>query len=1460
MRNFLLTIFCLTLSTGLLASQDYTMDYHPLSGDKAALNFSLQNYVLNPVELNGTAYTQIVFSGSVVTKDKGYAELPFLSASLQIAPDKNYEVQVLESVYTDIQLSAPLVPSRGILYRDQNPDEVPYAINPASLNDQWYPESLFEQKEPFIIRDFRGTTVMVYPFRYNAITQTLRVYTSVTLEITGNNDAPTNVLRAEPGKIYREMQGIYKSLFLNYSSEKQDLTVNEAGDILVIATERDLEAIQPYIDWKKEKGHEVFLETVATGTNVVDLIQTLYDANPEILYVQLVGDWTDIKVNTLGGSPMDPMAGCVIGSDVFPDICIGRFSANNPAELTVQVEKTINYEKNPESGAIWYESALGIGSSEGATNGDDNEMDKTHIQIIYDNKLDPFSYNTYFPNYDPGANATTVGNNINEGVSLINYCGHGSNTSWGTTGFNNNNINALTNGSMLPGIISVACVNGAYHSGTCFAEAWLRKSDGGALVTLMATINQPWQPPMRGQDYMNDVLTGGYDYTVNPGNGINTTEGRTTFGSIVANGLVLMYSESQGGDDLETLQTWVTFGDASVQMRTAPPAVLEISNNIVLVGTPFEATITSEGAPAHGALVSLSGNNLFYSAYTDQNGYVSIDNELIPGDVQLVVTAFNTETIYETISCIPPDGPYVIFGQKEVIDENGNGLLEYGETASLHITMKNVGIEVAENVEVVLSTSDEFVTLTNEVASFGDIPAGGEITVENAFSFEVSEMIPDEHGIAFDLISTDGTETWTSKCALTGYAPVLLTGNFSVNDATGNNNGRLDAGETAEVSITVLNNGHAVSQPITASLTTTSVYLTVLEGASQCDPVHPEEAGTLVFTVAVDDETPIGTTADFLFTAEAGTLSLEKTFFTTMGLILEDFETGDFTAFNWHFSGSDWSIENTDPFEGQYSVKSATIPDNQSTAMTLDYNVMADDTISFYYKVSSEANYDYLRFYIDGVKKAEWSGNVTWSRYATPVTAGFHTFKWEYVKDYMVSGGSDCAWIDYIIFPPEMRTIAYAGEDDWVCNGEDYLLQPNVANFTSLIWTTSGTGTFDDPTLENATYTPSVDDVAAGNVVITLTVTGMDEEEYMDQLMLAFGNTPEVEAGEDQIICAGSTLDILGQATWYESLEWTTSGDGTFSDANAIETTYTPGENDLASGSATLVLMAYSQCGNVSDFTTVTLSDGPEIPAAIQGEVQACGTTSGQYTSEGSTDATAYRWQLKPSEAGVLNEQETSVTITWANHFTGEAEIKLIASNECGNTESDPVLITVTGLPVLPERVDGADSVDVYKVADTEYQIDAILNTTGYRWKVEPNDAGSTEATENIARITWNPDFVGLAHVTVCGINECGEGEFAPVKVVKIYNSVGIVDYMAEKWNLYPNPAQNELFVEGALLDEAYTVTVYNTLGASIMIYSRNHDMPGMTILDVSALENGLYYIALKTQNGTSLKKVLIHR
>lgn len=1326
MRKLLLSLLCVVMGFGVFANSISEITYNQETTSKAQVTFTLGEYALEEIMLNGVEFTAINYEGSIVTKKKGYAELPLLSTNIQISADKNVDIKVVDAQYTDIQLNAPLKPSRGVIYRNQDPESIPYTINPESMNDAWYPTSLTEQKEPFIIRDIRGTSVFVYPFQYNAVKQTLRVYSSVTVEVSDNNEKAINPLKTVNTKYYREMNGIYESLFINYNLSKQDLTVNEAGDILVITTDRDVDAIQPYVQWKREKGFEVFVETVATGTNVVDLIQTKYDENPEILYVQLIGDWTDIKVDAMGGAPTDPMAGCVVGTDVFQDICVGRFSAENSAQVTAQVNKTIQYEKNPQLGAEWYEAALGIGSAEGAGNGDDGEKDSDHIQIIYDNRLDPFTFNNYYPNYDPGANSTTVGNGVNAGVSWINYCGHGSNTSWVTSGFNNNNVNSLTNGEMLPGIISVACVNGAYHSGTCFAEAWMRKDDGGAIATLMSTINQPWQPPMRGQDYINDILIGGYDYDNNPGNGINNSEQRTTFGSIAANGMVLLYSESQGGDDLETIKTWVLFGDASVQMRTATPAEIELSNNVMLLGTPFAATVSSGGEPVANALVAISQNDLVYSAYTDENGNFSIENELAPGDVTLVVTAFNTTTIYETISCIPPDGPYVIFGDKELNDNNGNGMLEYGETASVNVTMNNVGVEAAADVVVTASTSDEFITITDAEATYGNIPEGGSLTVDDAFTFEAASNIPDDHNIVFDLVSTDGTDTWESKFSLKAFAPVMEIANMVINDENGDNNGRLDAGETVDLIININNLGHATSQEIEAQIATTSSYLTINTSNANGDPIAPDGTGMLTFNVTAADDAPIGTVADIMFNGTCGEYDLEKTFYVTMGLILEDFETGDFSSFDWEFNGNaNWAIQESEVYEGVYAAKSGAITDSQSTSLVLDYEVATDDSISFYYKVSSEATYDFLRFYIDGNKIAEWSGEVAWAQYKTAVAAGDHEFKWTYVKDGYVSSGQDFAWLDFIVLPAEMRTVVYAGDDAFACNGEPYTMQPNVTNYSSIAWSTSGTGTFDDATLENATYTASQEDIENGMVTISLEAVGTDSQIYNDEMILEFGVTPVVEAGDDGDICASETFSMNATATNYKSIEWTTSGDGTFDDATIAEATYTPGALDIENGTVALSMMAFSGCGNVSDFATLTISAGPEVPAAIIGQDEVCANTEVNYTSQGSANADSYYWSIKPHEAGTIVEDGTTVTVNWNAAFGGEAILKIIAENQCGETESNQFAVMVSGLPVAPQAVNGVDSVDVYKETTTVFTISEIAGATGYNYTIDPSDRKS---------------------------------------------------------------------------------------------------------------------------------------
>ena len=91
--------------------------------------------------------------------------------------------------------------------------------------------------------------------------------------------------------------------------------------------------------------------------------------------------------------------------------------------------------------------------------------------------------------------------------------------------------------------------------------------------------------------------------------------------------------------------------------------------------------------------------------------------------------------------------------------------------------------------------------------------------------------------------------------------------------------------------------------------------------------------------------------------------------------------------------------------------------------MEIDIDVLSAGEISFMKKVSSESNYDFLKFYIDGQLQGEWSGEVNWSAETFSVAAGQHTFTWAYYKDASVSDGADAAWVDYILFPPMNSTV-----------------------------------------------------------------------------------------------------------------------------------------------------------------------------------------------------------------------------------------------------------------------------------------------------------------------------------------------------------------------------------------------------------------------------------------------------
>ncbi len=1089
----LLLIIAIAISSFAIAGNGFGVKYTETTKGSSQLEFTLGKYAIATVQHGGQMYSAIKFDGSVTTMKKGWASLPFISGAIQLPADKNVSIDIANSEYKDIVLEYPLVPSRGVIYRNQDPTKIPYAIDPASVTDAWYPADLAKAEAPFILRDVRGTSVKVYPFQYNAKQNILRVYSKVVVSVEENDTPVINPLKQQATQITAEANSWYKSLFVNYK-ENRDLTMANIGDIHVIYTARDAEAIQPYIDWKREKGFNVTSEEVAPGTNVKNNVQTAYDNNNNLLYVQLVGDWADIKCDLGGGdsAPMDPMLGCVVGSDDYPDLAVGRFSAKNPAQVTVQVNKAINYEKTPDNEGTWYKAAMNIASDEGSGGGDDGEQDKVHSQIIYDHKLDPFTYDQQYQVYAPGATSGMVGTGVNNGVSIINYTGHGSETSFVTSGFSNNNISTLTNANKLPFIISVACVNGKFHmsGGDCFGEAWLKKENGGAVMTLMSTINQPWQPPMRGQDYMNDILVGGYDYTNNPGSGTNVTEGRSILGSIVVNGFVLMYAESSGSSDLQTIQTWTTFGDCALQARTDTPKAISISNDVILVGSDYTTVVTgADGNPVEGAMVCLSKDGNYASGITNANGEVTIANAFEPGEAKLTVTAFNTQTISQDVTIITPDGPYLLVDKIEV--DNAEQMAMYNSNFTTKLIIRNVGTEAANNITVQLTpeANDYLALSSNNTISIESIDASSSVEIENAYTFEAARYVPDGTDVNLDFILNAPAKrtAWESSKSIKINAPVLGLEFVRVNDDAANGNGRLDVGETAFLVFKVNNTGHATSLAGKVQIASASSDISFAVKEVVLPVIDVEGNQEVSFEVSLAADATEGSVVDFAIDAVADKYNASLSTLLGIGLVMEDFETGDFSLFPWEFDGDQpWEVTNADPYEGTYCAVSKDINDKQSSVMKVNVSNSSLETVSFYYKVSSENNYDKLTFYIDDTEQGAWSGEKPWTPASYTLQPGDHELKWEYKKDFISSVGEDCAWVDNIVMPAISSVIFpnFNANSQVVCKNEKVHFTATTDNATSYEWTFEG-GTPASSTEMN----PEVRYNAQGNYKVTLTVS-----------------------------------------------------------------------------------------------------------------------------------------------------------------------------------------------------------------------------------------------------------------------------------------------------------------------------------------------------------------------------------
>jgi len=1043
----------------------YNLDSANESG--VEITFSITEFFLEDREINGQVMQTLHLSGVFLPNDAGAPDLPCSGRYIAIPQGASASVQII-ALRTETFQDIDMAPAYRIpLETETGPLEYSKNLEIYS-KDAFYPENPVIISEPMQIRGIDAVILGITPFQYNPITKELVVYRDLKVDITfngGNGHFGEDRLRS------RWWDPILNDVLLNYASlPKMNYNYpskSRDGFEYLIITPDDPDFIAWADSIKVFRTLQGILTGVVTTTEVggntttaiENYINNAYNTwDPAPVAVLLLGDY-----GTTGSTIVSPIwyggySPCAsdniyadIDGDDLPEIAFARITAQDEDDLSTMIGKFLNYERTPPTNPDFYNHPIAAGGwqsdrwfilcSDIIYGFWENALDKSPVReyagysggapsywstnsntslIVNYFGPDGLGYIPATPSHltDWGGNAYRINTDINSGAFIIQHRDHGGETGWGDPSYHNSDLAGLNNND-LTFVFSVNCLTGKYNwSSECFAEAFHRHEKGALGIIAASEVSF---------SFVNDTYVWGmYDNMwpdFDPGYGGNDFDTNFIL-PCFANASGKYYLQvsswpSNPGSKNTVYHLFHHHGDAFTTVYSEVPQDLTVIHNPVLLSGVDFFTVTAN----EDALISLTvdGEIIGTGEGTGTPINITIPPQLPGNNMIVTITKQNYYRYSASVEIIPPSGPYVVYDSHIINDilGNNNGESDFGEEILLGMTLKNVGIQNAYDVVATISTADDYITITDSTENFGTILASRAKTRIDAFDFNIADDIPDQHIVMFDLeIAGSAKDTWEASFAIVVNAPYLTIGDLMIDDSGGNNNGRLDPGETVHLIIPTTNDGHSDSPNATGNLSCSNEYITINTGTSDLGVIPVDSTESAMFNITVASDTPIGITIPLDYNVIAGSYSASESFYEPVGLSIEDFETGDFSSYDWVQGGNaNWTVVTEDPYEGTYCAKSGTISHNQTTELSINVDVFSG-TISFYRKVSSEAGYDYLRFYIDGAQQGQWAGNVSWGEESYTVTSGNHTFKWSYEKDVGVSSGSDCAWIDFITFPP----------------------------------------------------------------------------------------------------------------------------------------------------------------------------------------------------------------------------------------------------------------------------------------------------------------------------------------------------------------------------------------------------------------------------------------------------------
>jgi len=997
-------------------------------------------------------FVKLIVSGYGENAKKGNAELPVLEELINVPFGSTVTIKVLNTEQKIISLSdygieSLIFPSQPSLLKSENAEDMPFYFN-----DEYYSYDGFYQTDLIsteLLGKMRGqqlARISIAPFQYNPNTNQLKVITKMEVKVIFKNiDIAAHISNKQ--KYYSpEFEHLFKSCLNYIPMQEKDVITTYPVKYVIISDPAFQSALQPLVQWKTKKGFMVvegYTNDPAVGNTTASIhayLQDMYD-NPidgiVPTYLLIVGD--DGQVPSFNnGNHLSDMYFCEFdgGGDFYPEMYYGRFSAINAGDVEAQVHKTLTHEQYTFSDPSFLDEVVlvaGVDASMAPTYGNgqinygtDNYFNTAHGLTVY-NYL--YGSGTPITSDMSGASAAIIAD-VSAGVGFANYTAHCGSSGWSDPSFSTSDIAGLQNIDEFGFMVGNCCQSNKFDAPVCFGEGLLRAGNKGAVGYIGGSNNTYWNEDFwwavgNGSIAANPTYAGTglalFDCMMHE-NGEQQADWFITAGQLIHSGNLAV--TQAGGSEQYYWEIYHLMGDPSLMPYIGVPTTLSVSHGAVTPVGATTFTVTTE----ENAYVAISMSGVLLDAQlADATGIVNLTFPAISnvGTADIVVTKQFKQPYSNTVQIISPTGPYVIYASNTIDDSAGNNnqLVDYNELISMNVDVQNVGSVNANSVNVTISTLDPVVTLINTTDLINVINPSQTLSINNPFTFQVDNNITDQHIVVFTLDMLDNLgNSWSSTINVTLNAPVLNHTTFTINDATlGNGNGLLDAGETLELIVDATNIGHADIVNLTAILGSLSSYVIVNTASANITSLNINNQQATVFNITVDANTPAGTYVEFPYDITDGTYTYANTFSAVVGVINEDYETGDFTNYAWvNDPVYPWVIDNVNVHEGVHSSKSgAGLPDNMVSHLNINIDVTAPGDISFYKFVSSEQDYDFLQFYIDGNKQGEWSGiDNAWSFVSFPVSVGNHDLEWEYDKDSGWDDGEDCAWIDYIVFPP----------------------------------------------------------------------------------------------------------------------------------------------------------------------------------------------------------------------------------------------------------------------------------------------------------------------------------------------------------------------------------------------------------------------------------------------------------